>query len=169
MIVAIPIITLNSKLTSSATDRISVFLAVTILVCWAVLLWINLFLVVENWYVKFPLIILQTYLFTGLFIIAHDAMHGNIHSNKAINDGIGQICLWLYAAFSFSALWHKHKLHHAKVGTEEDPDYSKHGFWRWYFGFMWPYFSWKQLALMALVFNILHWIFGIDQVRLILF
>ena len=47
-------------------------------------------------------ILIQAHLYTGLFITAHDAMHGTGYSaNKRGNKGIGQICNALYGAFSF--------------------------------------------------------------------
>lgn len=46
----------------------------------------------------------QTWIYTGLFITAHDAMHGSIHRSRSLNRAIGQVCLWLYAGFDYCQL-----------------------------------------------------------------
>jgi len=45
-------------------------------------------------------IAVQTYLFTGLFITAHDAMHGLVSTNRHINKVIGVVVTFLFAALS---------------------------------------------------------------------
>lgn len=118
-----------------------------------------------NWEVKFDnpllylLILVQMHLYTGLFITAHDAMHGTVSSNPKINNAIGQICTALYACFPFNVLNSKHHEHHRYVHTEKDPDYSEGNFLVWYFSFIKQYLSWWQVVLMAIIFNILKiWI-----------
>ncbi|MDQ1141520.1 fatty acid desaturase [Pedobacter agri] len=37
------------------------------------------------------------HLYTGLFITAHDAMHGTISSNKTINNFFGYLAVFIYA------------------------------------------------------------------------
>jgi len=83
-------------------------------------------------------IAIQTYLYTGLFITAHDAMHGLVSSNPKINAMVGQSATWLFAALSYSRLNQKHQLHHRFPGESSDPDYciSSQNFWRWWLS--WP-------------------------------
>jgi len=114
-------------------------------------------------------IAIQTYLYTGLFITAHDAMHGLVSPNKSINNGVGRLSTWLFAALSYSRLLEKHQLHHRFPGEENDPDYciQSQNFWRWWFSFMKNYISWWQIVILAVVFNILQ--IRVDQWNLILF
>lgn len=96
-----------------------------------------------------PLMLWQTFLYTGLFITAHDAMHGAVcPQNRQLNDGMGAVALWLYALFSFRKLLKNHRLHHLYPARELDPDFHdgqhKHpGIW--YLHFMGQYWSWPRL------------------------
>jgi len=107
------------------------------------------------------------HLFTGLFITAHDAMHGTISSNKKLNTSFGYIAVFLYAGFSYKHLYRKHHQHHKHVHTHEDPDFAEGGFWKWYFRFMRNYVSIIQIIIMALAYNILK--IWVDEVNLLLF
>lgn len=114
-------------------------------------------------------IAIQTYLYTGLFITAHDAMHGLVSSNRRLNTVIGQSATWLFAALSYSRLNKKHQLHHRFPGEEADPDYStgSQNFWRWWFLFLKNYVSWWQIITMAIIFNILQ--IWVNQFSLVFF
>lgn len=116
---------------------------------------------------------LQTMLFTGLFITAHDAMHGTVFPpNRKLNDAIGTLSVWLYALFSFRKLLERHKEHHAHPGDVEDPDFhdGEHdGFWRWYMRFVLHYVTWHQLVGMAITFNILEHVVGVSMLNLLIF
>ena len=100
-------------------------------------------------------VIVQCWLCVGLFIIAHDCMHGSlVPFRPRVNLAIGQLCLALYACFNFSALNPKHHLHHRHSGTDGDPDFHDqhpYSFWPWYVKFFSEYFSWGQLAMLAVV------------------
>lgn len=102
------------------------------------------------------MILVQTHLFTGLFITAHDAMHGSVHPNLKINNTLGRICTTLFIFNSYQTLRPKHYEHHRFVGTDKDPDFHKGsaGFWPWYYSFLREYISWKQLLLAAITFNV---------------
>ena len=55
---------------------------------------------------------LTMWLCTGLFINAHDAMHGLIlPKNPKANAFVGQVCLWLYAGLSYKKLLRGHIEH----------------------------------------------------------
>lgn len=99
---------------------------------------------------------LQTWLFTGLFITAHDAMHGTVSPSKKVNNTLGYLAAFLYAGMWYPKLLAKHKLHHTHSGTAGDPDYhtgSQH-FLIWWYQFMLQYLTVWQLLIMALLFNI---------------
>lgn len=99
---------------------------------------------------------IQTWLFTGLFISAHDAMHGTISKNRKTNTILGLISTTLYAGMWYPTLLKKHKLHHSNPGTAEDPDYhtGNQNFFVWWFNFMKTYLTLWQIVIMALLFNI---------------
>ena len=42
-------------------------------------------------------ILVQTWLFTGLFITGHDSMHGTISRNRGLNNFLGFLATTLYA------------------------------------------------------------------------
>ena len=113
------------------------------------------------------MIFVQMHLYTGLFITAHDAMHGTISSNKTVNNFIGYLSVFLYAGFFYNRLYAKHHIHHSHVHTEEDPDFAPHGFWKWYVRFMLNYVTVIQLIIMAAAFNVLQIWF--EQQNLLLF
>jgi beta-carotene/zeaxanthin 4-ketolase len=135
-----------------------IFIAIMILVAWlAHLLWILLNVPVNfqsPWF--YMHILIQTWLYTGLFITAHDAMHGSVCRSRRINDFVGQVSTTLYAFLSFRLLSRKHYLHHLYPATEKDPDFSpkSNTFLVWWFLFMRNYITWWQILLMAILFNI---------------
>ncbi len=78
----------------------------------------------HGWLLAAALILLQTWLSTGLFIIAHDAMHGALAPGRPQwNRRIGALCLMLYAGISYRHLLPKHAAHHHHAGTAGDPDF----------------------------------------------
>lgn len=104
------------------------------------------------WFVV-PLVLVQTWLYVGLFIVAHDCMHGSlVPFRPAVNRAIGRLCLTLYAGFSFDDLCRKHHSHHRHSGTADDPDFDEtppHGFLAWYYRFFTEYFGWREYAFIA--------------------
>ena len=67
------------------------FIAILIILSWAAhLLYILLFQAVNPAEISFWLhILLQSWLFTGLFITAHDSMHGTVSPNRTLNYFLG--------------------------------------------------------------------------------
>jgi beta-carotene/zeaxanthin 4-ketolase len=113
-------------------------------------------------------ILLQTHLYTGLFITAHDAMHGVVSRKKNLNHTIGWIAAILFSYNFYWKLFPKHHEHHKFVATDKDPDYhSSHRFIPWYFSFITTYVSVLQILLMAVTFNTLKLFF--PQENLIFF
>ena len=151
------------------------FIALAVIGLWGMSLTIFLTLGVDR--VNIALIILgvllQTFLYTGLFITAHDAMHGSVcPSRLRLNNIIGTLTVRLYALFSYNKLLEKHWAHHKTPASGTDPDFhdGEHtSFLRWYFRFMKEYLSWKQIIGMAVVFQIMKYVLGITTLNLILF
>ena len=143
-------------------------IALLVIGCWAISI-----ILLMQWTVNFsnPLtylfILLQMHLYTGLFITAHDAMHGTVSSNRQVNNLIDYTCTILYALFWYPKLYIKHHQHHSHVHTENDPDYHKGSFFSWYFVFIKNYLSIWQIIAMAILINILK--LWIPQANLLLF
>ena len=100
-----------------------------------------------------PLILLRTFVQTGLFIIGHDAMHGNLAPKGSnLNNCIGWTALILYAGLSYRHCKSNHELHHLKAETEIDPDYQTHpdqSALRWFWAFMSRYLNTGRLAILV--------------------
>ncbi|MFA0961539.1 fatty acid desaturase [Roseivirga sp. BDSF3-8] len=112
-------------------------------------------------------ILVQTHLYTGLFITAHDAMHGVVSANRRVNKIIGFTAALLFAYNWYPRLHRKHHQHHRFVATEEDPDYHKGGFLPWYISFARQYVVIWQIVAMAATYHTLLLFF--DRPNLILF
>ncbi|RYZ98407.1 MAG: fatty acid desaturase [Sphingobacteriaceae bacterium] len=143
-----------------APSNIGLLIALLVLACWSVSI-----VLLMQWDVNFanPLtyffMLVQMHLYTGLFITAHDSMHGTVSPNHKLNDTVGFICTFLYASFWYPKLYEKHHRHHNHVHTEHDPDYHNGSFWAWYFRFMRNYLSIWQIVIMAIAYNVLKlWI-----------
>lgn len=114
-------------------------------------------------------ILIQAFLYTGLFITGHDAMHGSVAKNRKVNDVIGHISTTLFAFLSYRVLAKKHYMHHLSPASEKDPDFSvkSNNFFVWWFSFMRNYTTWWQIILMAITFNIL--LIWFDEFQVIFF
>lgn len=121
---------------------------------------------------RIPIVLWQMFLYTGLFITAHDAMHGIVFArNRQVNDWIGAIALGLYALIPYSELSRKHRLHHDYPAGDQDPDFhnGRHkNFFAWYFHFMKSYWSWLRLGSLILLFNVIHATLHIPELNLTL-
>lgn len=106
-------------------------------------------------------VLIQAYLYTGLFITAHDAMHGTVSRYRGVNHAVGIISLLLFAGMNYNKIVKSHYLHHKYPGKAEDPDFTagSQNFFAWWFKFMRSYVTIMQLIIMAAVFNLLNlWI-----------
>ncbi|QIR38247.1 beta-carotene ketolase [Tolypothrix sp. PCC 7910] len=136
-------------------------IAIFIIILWAIsqifLLWLDFSKC--NILILLSFIIWQTFLYTGLFITAHDAMHGLVLPNyPKINHFVGSLCLKLYGLLPYQKLLKKHWLHHQHPAGELDPDFhdGKHeNFIAWYFHFMKSYGSWRQIISIVIIYRIL--------------
>jgi beta-carotene ketolase (CrtW type) len=101
------------------------------------------------------LIALVCWLNVGLFIVAHDAMHGSLAPGRPpVNRFWGRLTLLLYAGFWMDRLQPKHFDHHKHVGTALDPDFAEahpNRFWPWYMQFFRTYFGWREFAVLFAV------------------
>ncbi|TAH22161.1 MAG: fatty acid desaturase [Cytophagales bacterium] len=145
-----------------------VYIALLIMSLWS----ISLAFLLMSYSVSFlsPLtyffILLQSHLYTGIFITAHDAMHSVVSSNKKVNTWIGRICATIFAFNFYDNLLKKHYEHHRFVGTDKDPDYHGGGFWIWYLSFAKQYINLWQILLMAITYNALKLLFPTENVIL---
>ncbi|MCA0445996.1 MAG: fatty acid desaturase [Bacteroidetes bacterium] len=112
-------------------------------------------------------VLIQTHLYTGLFITAHDAMHHLISPNRNTNHGYGILAATLFMLNNYAGLYAKHHQHHLYVGTEKDPDYHPGNVWIWYFKFLKEYVSIWQIIGVGILFNLMALFF--DQTNLFLF
>ncbi|MBT6276998.1 MAG: beta-carotene ketolase, partial [Chromatiales bacterium] len=104
---------------------IGVTLALCVIACWVTTHITALFLgTTPTGMAAVMLVLLQCWLNVGLFIIAHDCMHGSLAPGwLRFNTGVGTLCLYLYAGFSYAKLCPEHYRHHANPGTADDPDF----------------------------------------------
>ncbi len=153
----------------------SVAYAATSVVSWTSLMHHTLFDVMQP-SEKALCIPVMTFLYTSMFIVGHDSMHGSICPTfPTLNDMFGKTAMTLYACFDYDEMRKKHMLHHAHTGIpNEDPDFHKrqnnesHLFVKWYFDFMTQYMNLKQLAFLMLTVYLLQWC-GASQADLLLF
>lgn len=142
-------------------------IAISIIVLWFVHLIVILTkLQVDYTSITFYIhILVQTYLYTGLFITSHDAMHRTVSNNSIINKFVGSLTAFLYAGLSYNKLVENHFKHHKNPGTKQDPDFNinSQNFFIWWGTFMIKYVTLMQILIMAIVFNILKiWVVEIN-------
>jgi beta-carotene ketolase (CrtW type) len=157
---------------SNAEAWLSLGLAVLSISSWAVSLRLILGLDFQSTAIagKLLLLLWQTFLYTGLFVTAHDAMHGVVFPlNRMVNDATGTVMLSLYGLFSFQQLRARHQLHHQCPASETDPDYCVDcptQLWTWYGSFMARYWSWPRFLAFVLIFSTLNRCCGIASANL---
>jgi beta-carotene/zeaxanthin 4-ketolase len=96
----------------------------------------------------------RTFLHTGLFILAHDAMHRNLlPHHHPLNHGIGRLCVGLYAFLSYDQCRRNHGQHHRIPGQIGDPDFhngvQSHPI-AWYWHFLRGYLSLRGFGRFTL-------------------
>ncbi len=124
-------------------------------------------------WLRAPLLVaLQAWLSTGLFIVAHDAIHGSLAPGRPrLNAAIGQLCVGLYAGFRFTRLAASHRLHHEAPGTADDPDFhapAPRAFAAWLHAFFRRHFGLAEFARVTAVL-ILYLALGAQALNLIVF
>ena len=118
-----------------------------------------------NWLLVPLIFALQCWLSVGMFIVAHDAMHGSLAPGKArLNAAVGTVILLLYAGFGWRKMRDAHLAHHDNVGTAGDPDFNAHNpreFWPWYKLFLKRYFGWQSMAFVWSVVLSYYFLFDV--------
>lgn len=118
------------------------------------------------------LIACLTWLSVGMYIIAHDAMHGSLWpANPESGEKIGALAVWLYAGFSFQRLLPQHHLHHRNPGSVNDPDFAPDTpsqALAWYVRFLKTYVGLREIVIM-LVRVSLYMLFDAKVENIVLF
>lgn len=122
-------------------------------------------------WISASLIALQCWLYTGIFIVAHDTMHGSLfRGNERLNAHVGTAILFVYAGFNWRHMKAEHHAHHEFSGTERDPDFNSDNpaeFWPWYCKFFLTYFGWKQF-FVVFGFTLLYLVIGAGYLNTII-
>ena len=97
-----------------------------------------------------PAILLRSFLQTGLFITAHDAMHGSLLPGAPRwNDRIGRLALGLYAGLPWERCRRHHQAHHRVPARPGDPDHHDgrpRGAVAWFASFLGTYLTPGQMG-----------------------
>ncbi len=133
-------------------------IAIFMLWCGSGVLLLGLPLSQISWWAIIFAIGCRTFLHTGLFILAHDAMHGNLIAHRpSLNRAIGQIAVGLYACLSYNHCQANHLTHHHQPEQVGDPDFHDgthcHPIF-WYCKFMQGYFSVSRFLLFLSILSV---------------
>ena len=120
-----------------------------------------------------PLVLLQTWLSVGLFIVSHDAIHGSLAPGRPrVNRAYGWVVMTLYAGFHYDRLAESHDRHHDAPGTAGDPDFSASHpdrFAPWFGQFMRHHFGLRPFVFV----NVVVWTYvlalGADMANVLAF
>jgi len=127
----------------------------------------------HGWAFALVLVAVQTWLSTGLFIIAHDAMHGALAPGRPDwNRRVGTLCLMLYAGLSYRQLLPKHGAHHRHAGTAEDPDFHAANPRRalpWFGRFFATYYTHGQIIRISAAMLVYTLVLGASYWNILLF
>lgn len=118
------------------------------------------------------LVLVQAWLGTAMFIVAHDAIHASLAPGRpGLNASIGQLAVGLYAGFSYGKLARSHQRHHAKPGTRLDPDFHADAPDRlvpWLTAFFLQHFGWAEFAKVTAVL-VIYLMLGAKVPNLVVF
>ncbi|NIJ23094.1 fatty acid desaturase [Sphingomonas japonica] len=118
------------------------------------------------------LAVLQTWLSVGMFIVAHDAMHGSLApGHPQVNARVGALLLMLYAGFGWARMRDAHFEHHRHSGSARDPDFDAahpRSPARWYWTFLMRYFGWQSTLYVTVVVQFYWWVAGVPLANLLL-
>lgn len=125
------------------------------------------------WFAAALLVAALCWLNVGLFIVAHDCMHGSLSPGRpAANLWVGRVAMALYAGFWFDGFLAKHHAHHRHAGTADDPDFAADHptrFWPWYLLFFRRYFGLREFAVLFAISWFYLLILGAPLLNLLLF
>lgn len=113
------------------------------------------------------------FLYTGLFVTGHDAMHGSIApGHPRLNRSLGELALLLYGLIPYDKLCSAHANHHRFPASRHDPDFHngrhKHPI-LWYFQFMRSYWTLQQSLGIVVIYNGLYRVMGVPEANLLFF
>jgi len=115
----------------------------------------------------------QCWLTVGLFIVAHDAMHGSLVPGwPRLNTAVGTFILTIYAGFAWRRVRNAHMAHHDAPGTIDDPDFfvdEPERFWPWFRTFFVRYFGWRSILFVSTVVTLYILVLGASVVNVVLF
>ncbi|WP_031553298.1 fatty acid desaturase [Parvularcula oceani] len=119
------------------------------------------------------LILIQTWLSVGLFIVSHDAIHGSLAPGRPrVNRAFGRVAMTLYAGFDYDRLEKSHARHHESPGTADDPDFSADhpdDFLRWFAQFFRHHFGLRPLLFVNAVVATYWLVLGASMANIFLF
>ncbi len=105
------------------------------------------------------LLLVRSFLHTGLFIVGHDAMHGSlVPSHCGLNRTIGRMALLLYACLPYERCRANHVLHHRHPGEALDPDFHdgrRRDPLQWYLRFLRGYLGPQTLAGLIVCWGVM--------------
>jgi beta-carotene/zeaxanthin 4-ketolase len=152
------------------------FIAMVIIILWmgslAFFLFVNIVWLMPVWIL--PAILGRTFIQTGLFIVAHDAIHGSVFlGNRKLNDAIGRLAVTLYAVLNYQGIATNHWQHHLQPRQASDPDFHDGNSCIWYLKFMRGYLNSRQIIIQFLglgtIFISLHFGLHVPILNLFLF
>ena len=139
--------------------RIGLTLAAGVIGGWLALHLFGVFLYRPSgmaWLLAPFIIAVQSWLGVGLFIVAHDAIHGSLAVGRPkVNAAMGRLAVTLYnPGFGYGVLERSHHAHHRAPGTADDPDFHPgrpRAFVAWFLRFFTTYFGWVEFARLTAV------------------
>jgi beta-carotene/zeaxanthin 4-ketolase len=161
--------------------------AIVIIALWLSSLGLLLFVNIDRYAALWAIaaILGRMFIQTGLFIVAHDAIHGTLLpslgasdpvANRRYNHSVGKLAVALYALLPYQKLVVNHWRHHRHPGQAGDPDFHDGvhcGLFPWYLKFMCGYLDRRQQVVLffgiGAIFWTLHLGFHIALANLLLF
>lgn len=151
---------ISSRLNLPLDRYLGIFSAISVFCLWVVSLvgFLRVDLAQTPWLAIAAIVLIRTFLHTGLFIIAHDAAHGTVVTfSRKWNDYLGNCAITLYGLLPYNKFCEKHYQHHATPAQEGDPDFhlpNKSNPIAWYARFMMGYLDFAQVMRILIIFTI---------------
>ena len=146
-------------LTYRASGNAPVLIAFAMIIAWAVVVTFGAVFMpwttsgsIWIWLSRLALIALETHLYAGLFIVAHESMHRLAAPGRPrLNNLLGRAALFLYGGFRLAPLLVAHGDHHTFPASERDPDWSAKGPALWFVGFILRHSTVVNIFYFALI------------------
>lgn len=170
---------LLSTLLAQLSDYVGLGWAIAIVGLWGLTAIVAVLIPFQDvpWWGMIGGILIRTFLHTGLFILAHDAMHINLVPRQLwLNQSLGKITVQLYGMLSYENCRSNHLKHHQQPAQVGDPDFHDGVHYHlllWYCHFLKGYFSWGQftkfLGAIAVFSSLTHTLFATSYLSLFIF